>query len=182
MYLRKAGTVVLGLSLVLWALMSYPKPAEFAVDRELAAGAVLTAEQIEAAREGEILEHSWAAQIGRGLQPIMAPLGFDWRISTAFLGAFAAKEVFVAQMGIIFSLGEADPEGLRQALGREYSPAQGLSILIFALLATPCMATFAITRRESGRWRYAFLQWFGLTGTAYVIALAVYQMGSRIAS
>ncbi len=185
MYLRKAGTVILGISLILWVLVSFPKPETYEVDRQLAAGnAALGAEQIAAARAAEALEHSLAGRIGRSIQPVMAPLGFDWRISTSFLGAFAAKEVFVAQLGIIFSIGEVDEEsvGLRQILARHYSPLQGLSILIFALLATPCMATFAITRRESGRWSYAALQWFGLTAVAYLLSLVVFQVGSFLLS
>jgi len=183
MYLRKAGTIILVISVLLWGLMSFPRPAEYRVDREAAAaGQSLSAEELEAARAGEALEYSIAGRLGRALHPVMAPLGFDWRINTAFLGAFAAKEVFVAQLGIIFSLGEVDEHstGLRDELKRAYTPLQGLSVLIFALLATPCMATFAITRRESGRWGYALLQWAGLTGMAYLLALAVFQLGSLL--
>lgn len=180
MYLRKAGTIILAISVLLWVLMSYPQPSSYRVDARVASGELSLGEaELAAARAGEALEYSLAGRIGRGLQPVMAPLGFDWRINTAFLGAFAAKEVFVAQLGIIFSLGEVDEAsvGLRQVLTRHYSPLQGLSILLFALLATPCMATFAITRRESGRWGYAALQWAGLTGVAYLLALVVFQLG-----
>ena len=140
--------------------------------------------ELAAARAAEALEYSLAGRIGRAIQPVMAPLGFDWRINTAFLGAFAAKEVFVAQLGIIFSMGEVDESsaGLRQALTRHYSPLQGLSILVFALLATPCMATFAISRRESGRWAFAAAQWLGLTGMAYLLSLIIFQLGSRLLS
>ena len=183
MYLRKAGTLILGISILLWLLMSFPQPAEFRVDRAAASGAVQLSEtELAAARSAESLEFSLAGRIGRAIQPLMAPLGFDWRINTAFLGAFAAKEVFVAQLGIIFAMGEADDNssGLREVLARHYTPLQGFSILIFALLATPCMATLAITRRESGRWAYALLQWAGLTGTAYLLALLVYQTGTLL--
>jgi ferrous iron transport protein B len=183
MYLRKAGTIILVISILLWGLMSFPKPIEYAVDRQVAAGTLsLSEEELAAVRAGEVLEYSLAGRIGRAIQPVMAPLGFDWRINTAFLGAFAAKEVFVAQLGIIFSLGEVEDgsSGLREVLARHYTPLQGLSILIFALLATPCMATFAITRRESGRWGYALLQWFGLTGLAYLLSLIIYQVGGLL--
>ena len=182
MYLRKAGTIILVISVLLWGLMSFPRPVEYRVDAEVAAGLSLGEEELAAARAGEALEYSVAGRLGRALQPVMAPLGFDWRINTAFLGAFAAKEVFVAQLGIIFSLGEVDENssGLREQLTRAYTPLQGLSVLIFALLATPCMATFAITRRESGRWSYALLQWAGLTGMAYLLALLIFQVGSLL--
>lgn len=181
MYLRKAGTIILGISVLLWFLMSFPRPASFRVDTSGAAASMGQSE-LAAARAAEALEYSLAGRIGRAIQPVMAPLGFDWRINTAFLGAFAAKEVFVAQLGIIFSMGEVDESsaGLRQALTRHYSPLQGLSILVFALLATPCMATFAISRRESGRWAFAAAQWLGLTGMAYLLSLIIFQLGSRL--
>ncbi len=180
MYLRKAGTLILGISVLLWILMSFPQPESYRADALLGPGADPAA--LSAARAAEALEFSLAGRIGQALQPAMAPLGFDWRINTAFLGAFAAKEVFVAQLGIIFAMGDPaqNSSGLRAALAGHYSPLQGLSILVFALLATPCMATFAITRRESGRWSLAAAQWLGLTGLAYLLSLAIFQIGSRL--
>lgn len=177
MYLHKAGTLILGISVLLWVLMSFPQPASYRADALLGPGADPGA--LAAARASEALEYSLAGRIGQALQPAMAPLGFDWRINTAFLGAFAAKEVFVAQLGIIFAMGdpEQNASGLRAALAGHYSPLQGLSILVFALLATPCMATFAITRRESGRWSLAAAQWLGFTGLAYLLSLAIFQSG-----
>jgi len=85
----------------------------------------------------------------------------------------------VAQMGIVYALGQADEESvdLRTALARDYSPMVGLSLMFFLLIATPCMATVAVTRRESGSWRWALLQFFGLTGIAYVISMLIYQVG-----
>ena len=130
-------------------------------------------------RAAETLEHSVAGHIGHGLEPIFRPLGFDWKILTAMVGAFAAKEVFVAQMGIVYSIADADKgsESLRRTLARDYTPLVGLSMILFLLIATPCMATVAVTRRESGKWRYALLQLGGLTGIAYALSLIVYQVG-----
>ncbi|MBC8366865.1 ferrous iron transporter B, partial [bacterium] len=182
MYLRKAGTIILGISIVLWALMSFPKPEQYEVDIQLGQSVAMSEAAAEQARAAEDLRYSLAGRIGRMLEPVTAPMGFDWRINTAFLGAFAAKEVFVAQMAIVFAMedGGEDSLGLRTVLTRNYSAAQGLAILIFALLATPCMATVAITRRESGRWGWAALQWGGLTGMAYILATLAYQLGSRL--
>jgi ferrous iron transport protein B len=182
LYIRKAGTIILGISILLWVLMSFPVPP---LVTEMPENSLDGIEQpvrdLEPVTIGatERLEYSLAGRIGRALEPVMAPLGFDWRINTAFLGAFAAKEVFVAQLGIIFSIGEegSDNAGLRRVLARNYTPLQGLSILLFALLASPCMATFAITRRESGKTGYAVMQWGGLTALAYFISLVVYQGG-----
>jgi ferrous iron transport protein B len=110
----------------------------------------------------------------------MRPVGFDWKTSTALLGAFAAKEVFVAQLGIVHSLGEADEqsEPLRAVLQREYTPLQAFCIMLFCLISIPCMATVAITWQESGSWKWAALQLAGLTVLAYLVTLVVYQAGS----
>jgi ferrous iron transport protein B len=165
---------------VLWALTAWPRPDAYAVDADVAAGRVtLDAAGLEAARAAEDLRVSLAGRIGRALEPVLAPLGFDWKIATALVGAFAAKEVFVAQMGIVTSLGEVDEtsEGLRDALRRDYSPLVGVSLMLFLLIATPCMATLAVTRRESGSWKWAFLQLGGLTGLAYAVSTLVYQVG-----
>lgn len=217
LYLRKAGTIILAISLIMWFATSYPKPNSYQLDRDVKAGkvvvvqvkhpkgtsdkakkkreqaalaaaranagkgvAVLSETQAENRRKAEALRYSVAGHIGRGMEPLIRPLGFDWKIGTALVGAFAAKEVFVSQMGIVYSLGEVSEESksLRSTLARDYSPLVGLSLMIFLLIATPCMATVAVTRRESGRWKWALLQFGGLTVIAYVLALLVFQIGS----
>ncbi len=198
LYMRKAGTTILGISILLWAATSYPKPASYRVDAQIAAGQIalakdavpgpagalrLTEAEVAGRRATEDLEGSAAGRLGRFLEPAFAPLGFDWKIVTAMIGAFAAKEVFVAQMGIVYSI--ADPEqgteGLRAQLAHDYSPLVGASLILFLLIATPCMATLAVTRRESGRWRWALLQFGGLTAIAYLLSLVVYQLGRLFA-
>jgi ferrous iron transport protein B len=182
LYLRKAGTIILAISVVMWVATTFPKAESYRVDAEVAAGAVqLSDTQIAAHRASEDLESSIAGRVGRSLAPVFAPLGFDWKIVTAMIGAFAAKEVFVAQMGIVYSVGEvADGEGLRARLARDYTPLAGISMMLFLLIATPCLATVAVTRRESGRWRWALLQLGGLTAVAYLVSLAVYQLGRLV--
>jgi len=179
-YIRKAGTIILGLSIVLWALSTFPAKSDYAVDAEVAAGARLSDEEAAARRSAEDLEYSIAGRIGGVLEPVIAPMGFDWKIGTALFGSFAAKEVFVAQMGIIMSLGETGEESdsLRTTLRDEYSPLVAFCLMLFLLVATPCMATVAITRRESGKWKWAALQFGGLTALAYLLSVAVYQIGS----
>jgi ferrous iron transport protein B len=180
LYLRKAGTIILGISILMWFITSYPKPKSYDVDRSVAAGAeVLTPNRIEQRRLAEDLNYSIAGRTGKALEVVIRPLGFDWKIGTAMIGAFAAKEVFVAQMGIVYSLGETseESESLRQTLSRDYSPLVGISLMLFLLISAPCMATMAVTRRESGSWKWAFLQFGGLTALAYLISLLVYQVG-----
>lgn len=181
MYVRKAGTMILGVSIILWALTTYPKPpADWTPPADEAPTvAMLDGGDLEAA---QAMAYSVAGRVGRGLEPILEPMGFDWRIGTALIGAFAAKEVFVAQMGIVFAVGEADEasEALRSQLQARYTPLVGFCIMLFCLIATPCMATVAVTRQESGSWRWAALQFWGLTAVAWVITVVVYQLGSAL--
>ncbi len=169
MYVRKAGTVILAISIVIWAATSYPK-----VDADTVRG--LSADETRTVQ----LQHSVVGRIGKAMAPAMKPLGFDWRISTSLVGAFAAKEVFVSQMGIIYSVADAEEQGshaLRARLQADYTPLQGFCIMLFCLISMPCVATIAITRQETGSWRWAMLQLLGLTVLAYIITLAVYQIG-----
>jgi ferrous iron transport protein B len=179
LFLRKAATIILAISIIMWALTSYPKPAVYEIDRQIAAGAAATEQEVSAARAAEALDYSIAGKIGHALEVVVRPLGFDWRISTALIGAFAAKEVFISQLGIVFSISEAgkDSFSLRDELRRNYTPLTALCVMIFTLIATPCMATFAVTRRESGRWRWALFQFAGLTVFAYIVTMVVYQIG-----
>ncbi len=130
-------------------------------------------------QRGEQMRSSLAGRIGSGLEVILKPLGFDWRIATALIGAFAAKEVFVAQLGIVFSLGDTDAESqkLRERLRAEYSPLVGFCIMLFCLIGMPCVATVSATRIESGSWKWAALQMAGLTILAWIVTAVVYQTG-----
>lgn len=167
LYLRKAGTIILGVSILLWALTSFPKPKDMDEPRTI--------------EEQQSIELSYtvAGRIGHALEPVLRPLGFDWRIGTAMIGAFAAKEVFVAQLGIVYAVGDADEasESLREKLRANYSPLVGFCIMLYMLISLPCVATIAVTRRESGSWGWAFFQLGGLTLLAYATTFLVYQTG-----
>jgi ferrous iron transport protein B len=132
--------------------------------------------------DAEKLSYSLAGRLGHLLQPALAPLGFDWRIGTALIGAFAAKEVFVAQMGIVYSVGDADENSasLREKLRANYTPLAAFCIMLFCLVSTPCMATTAVVRKESGSWGWAIGQWVGLTLVAYLLTLVAYQGGTLL--
>lgn len=199
LYLRKAGSLILGISILMWALTSYPKVREFSRDfageearaeqawpeaeRAVNPGAAAAHEErlaeIARERDAEALAQTWAGRIGRALEPALRPLGFDWRIGTALIGSFAAKEVFVAQMGIVFSIGadEEDSDALQDKLRRAYPPLTGLAILLFCLIASPCMATVAATRQETQSWSWALAQFAGLTVLAYAVTWIVVQTG-----
>lgn len=134
---------------------------------------------LERARKAEELSYSIAGRIGKALEPVLEPMGFDWRIGTALIGAFAAKEVFVAQLGIVFSMGEVDAQSelLRKELRSHYSPLVAFCIMLYTLISMPCMATVVVTAKESGSWKWALLQLGGLTAMAYVLTVVVYQVG-----
>ncbi len=169
LYLKKAGTLILGMSIILWVFSTFPRPSE-----DMKAG--LSDNEIHQLE----MKHSMAGRFGKTAEPLLRPLGFDWRIGTALIGALAAKEVFVAQLGIIFAVSENEEgsESLRKKLRNSFSPLSAFCIMIFTLISAPCIATFAATRKESNSWRWAFFQFFGLTGLAYIVTFIIYQVGS----
>ncbi|MBU0646724.1 ferrous iron transport protein B, partial [Patescibacteria group bacterium] len=194
LYLKKAGTIILGISILLWAMTTFPglpddKATQFEMARqEIQAGDMGEEKKterlasIDNEEAEEALLNSIAGRIGHAMEPVLKPMGFDWRIGTALIGAFAAKEVFVAQMGIVYSVGEADEESetLRDKLKSAYTPLVGFCIMLFCLISTPCMVTIAVTKRESNSWRWALFQLGGLTLLAYVLTVLVFQTGSLL--
>jgi ferrous iron transport protein B len=184
----------------LWVIASYPKKKVFDRDYE---GELKRIEQrllpeskpdvrsmladkqseIVRARKSEELAYSLAGRIGHAIEPLLKPMGFDWKIGTALIGAFAAKEVFVAQMSIVYSVGDADEksDALRDRLRSHYSPLVAFCIMLFCLIGTPCMATIAVTRRESNSLKWALLQFGGLTALAYLMTVLAFQTGSLFA-
>jgi len=196
-YVRKAGTVILAISVLMWVIATYPQVDHYRVDEAIAVGSIVVSDQpavstsdveiltsnaVANQRASEDLQYSVAGRIGRFLEPGLRPLGFDWKLATAMIGSFAAKEVFVAQLGIVYSMGETDEESvsLTEALRRDYSPLVGFCLMLFMLISTPCMATIAVTKRESGSWKWALLQLGGLTAIAYILTLVTFQVGSLI--
>ena len=125
-----------------------------------------------------------SSAVGKFLEPAFRPIGFDWRVTTAAIGALAAKEVFVSQLGILYAEGEVaedapddEQESLRQQLRRAYTPLQGFCMMLFCLLSIPCLATLAIIRRELNSWKWMFLEAAGLFALAYVTTFIVYRIG-----
>ena len=168
MYLKKAGTIILAISIILWALMSYPKPSAESLKE-------LTDEQ---AQQTE-LEYSVIGRFGKAIEPVLKPLGFDWKIGTALIGATAAKEVFVSQLGIIYAVGDAEENSatLGDKLKKVYTPLTGFCIMLFCLIYAPCVMTLAITRVETRSWRWPIFQFTYLTVLAYILTLFTYQLG-----
>lgn len=139
-------------------------------------------EEIMNGQRGEDIAYSVSGRIGHAIEPVLRPLGFDWRVGTALIGSFAAKEVFVAQMGIVFSVGEADEgsEGLREKLRASYTRLQAFCMMLFCLLSLPCVATIAVARRETGGWKWPLFMGVSLSVLAYVATMITYQVGSAL--
>ncbi len=172
-FVKKAGTIILGLSILLWALSTYPKSASD--------------------DPAEALAHSAMGRIGAVIEPIVKPLGFDGRMGTAILTSFAAREVFVSSMAILYRVEESDSEEetrnvLRDQLaaskwpdGRPiFTPLSLISLLVFFIYALQCLPTSAVVAREAGSWKWAVGQFFFMTGFAYAASLVVFQVGKLI--
>ncbi len=170
-FLKRAGTVILAISVILWALSAYPRAP---------AGSTST----------EQLAQSFAGRAGHLIEPVIRPIGFDWQIGIGLISSFAAREVFVSTMGVVFN---AESEGedtttLQKALGRAtwpdgrklFRPLTCLSLMIFYVFAMQCMSTIAVVRRETNSWRWPLFQTAYMTGAAWIISFIVYQGGSAL--
>lgn len=190
-FLTEAGTVILACSIVLWVLLTFPRDVAFSQDYDAAiaaAGSPAAAAQLESARDGERLRGSYGGRLGRAIEPAIAPLGFDWKIGVGLIGAFAAREVFIATMGIVYGAGGDVDENsltLRQRIRAErrddgtpvYTPLVGLSLMVFFALACQCMSTLAVVKRETNGWRWPLFMLGYMTALAWICSFAVYQGG-----
>jgi ferrous iron transport protein B len=199
LFLKEAGGVILACTIGLWLLLSFPAEAPLAERYEaqrIEAANTLSGEELNASvaainntESAAQLHSSYAGQLGQGLEPLIAPLGFDWKIGVGLIGAFAAREVFVSTMGLVYGLSEdVDEETttLREKLRtarREngelvYTPLVGLSLLIFIALACQCMSTLAAVRRETATYRWPLFMFTYMTGLAWLASFLTYQLGS----
>ena len=188
-YIKKAGTVILGVSVVMWALMTFPglNAADQAHWDQLAAGATTPAqrERVAADRARAELSATAAGRLGQALSAVTAPLGFDWRTNVALVGGFAAKEVIVSTLGTAYSLGDSDPEqdqGLSRRLAREpgWGPLEAFALMLFVMVYAPCLATVVVIRKETGTWRWPVFSVVYNTLLAYLLSLVVYQGGKAL--
>lgn len=147
------------------------------VDAQAEAAEKATA--LENEKAAEAMEYTISGRVGKFLEPVFRPIGFDWKLTTASIGALAAKEVFVSQLGILYAEGEADEEcvPLRERLAAVYTPLQGFCIMIFCLMSIPCLATLAVIKRELNSWSMAIIEAIGLFALAYAFTFVVYHIG-----
>jgi ferrous iron transport protein B len=194
-FVREAGTIILVCTVALWALLTFPRTEATMVppDRPVAAATVAGSEASASGVQNPTasIESSYGARLGKVLEPVIAPLGFDWRIGVGLVGAFAAREVFVSTMALVYGIGndaEDDAVPLRERMrnertetgARRYSPLVGASLLAFFAIACQCSSTLAVVRRETKSLRWpAFL--FGYTAVlAWLVSCLVYQGGRAL--
>ena len=196
-YVKKAGTVILAISVLLWAAMTFPGPSEeqtarfeaerssvqaMTWDSDAALEEALNA--VDNAEAQEALRTSLAGMVGTAMEPVLAPAGFDWRTNIALLGGFAAKEVIVSTLGTAYSLGEVDPEdstGLSEQLRTDptWNVWTAVSLIAFVLLYAPCFVTVAVIGREIG-WKWAAFSVTFNTALAYGVSVTIYQLGTAL--
>jgi ferrous iron transport protein B len=195
-YIRKAGTVILAVSVLLWAAMTFPGLPEditnkFEADRQAVAASVQNGEAQDALVESidnleaqTTLKHSVAGRIGSLLEPVSQWAGFDWRTNIALVGGFAAKEVIVSTFGTAYSLGEVDPEesaSLSSQIAKDpaWNKATALALIIFVLLYAPCFVTVVTMAKESS-WRWAIFSTIFNTVLGFGLAVIAYQVGTLL--
>lgn len=191
-FVFEAGKVILAISVILWVLASYGPSDKMQQAREKAiteaAQLNLTDEDTEDRIASYKLENSYAGIIGKSIEPLIKPLGYDWKIGIALVTSFAAREVFVSTIATIYSLGSSDDQvtiksRLKSEInpetgGPRYTPAVGLSLLVFYTLAMQCMSTLAIVKRETKGWKWPMIQLAYMTTVAYLAAFLVFRIFS----
>lgn len=188
-FVIEAGKVIMVISIVLWALASFGPGDSMAQAEEVAVATAVDANMDASATADLVasrkLEASYAGRLGKFIEPVIKPLGYDWKIGIALLTSFAAREVFVGTMATIYSVGSSDDEAtLRQKMRAEVKPngrprfdrATAMSLLVFYLFAMQCMSTLAVTYKETKSWKWPALQFAYMTALAYLGALLVYQL------
>lgn len=172
-FLKRAGTIILAISIVLWFAMKFPGNAT--------------------QPPSERLRNSIAGRAGHVLEPLIQPFGMDWKVGIGILGSFAAREVFVSTMAIVYNVEDGDEEkqsvSVRQQMQSEvdpatgrprFSPASAAALLVFYVLAMQCVSTMAVVRRETGTWKWAAFQWAYMAVLAWVGAVLVFQIGRAL--
>ena len=181
-FLIDAGKIIIAISIVLWALSSYGPASKFdEIERKYQ-----NTENAEVIIASEKLESSYAGIIGKSIEPVIAPLGFDWRIGISLITSFAAREVFVGTMSTIYSVGDADnTKSIREKLMSHknqdtgeafFTPAVALSLMLFYAFAMQCMSTLAIVFRETNGWKWPIIQFVYMSALAYVASFIAYQL------
>ena len=183
-FVLEAGKVILAISILLWALASNGPGETFKnAPREVAKSVAVSDAKYDQKLNAYKLEHSYLGIIGKGIEPAIRPLGYDWKIGIAIVSSFAAREVFVGTLATIYNVGEDKDETIKKRMAAEtyadgtpvFTLASGLSLMVFYAFAMQCMSTLAIVRKETNSWRWPAIQLVVMTAVAYLGALVTFQ-------
>jgi ferrous iron transport protein B len=215
LFLTRAGTVILGINILLWFLATYPKSQT--IESNFAAKRVVIEQQLEQAKpttttgtetskqltaqlghldseeSSALLRHSFAGRLGRLIEPVIAPLGFDWKMGIGIVASFAAREVFVSTMATVYSVEQSDDEAasmrtLAETLQHQQNPdgtlvyttLTGITLMVFYVFALQCVSTVVIVRRETNSWKWPIVQWLYMGLLAWGFAFAVHRLGHLV--
>jgi ferrous iron transport protein B len=201
LFLRRAGTIILGINILLWFLATYPRSAgiekEFEARRAALAQVEHATPETKAEQQtllnneeaGAKLRHSFAGRMGHLIEPAIAPLGFDWKMGIGIIASFAAREVFVSTMSTIYNVGKGDDQASVSNLAktlqdqkrpdgsRIYTPLTAITLMVFYVFALQCVSTVAVVRRETNSWKWPIFQWLYMGALAWGLAFVVYHTG-----
>ena len=187
-FVTEAGKIILAFSVLLWLLASFGPGDQFSQ-----AEAIVTEAHLNQSLEDEVLEskivayrleHSYIGILGKTMEPLIRPLGYDWKIGIALISSFAAREVFVGSLATIYSVGSEEETPIKNRMMQEkrangqpvFDFATGISLMLFYAFAMQCMSTLAIVKKETNSWRWPMLQLGFMTFIAYLSALSAYQI------
>ncbi|MFA5729464.1 MAG: ferrous iron transport protein B, partial [Candidatus Neomarinimicrobiota bacterium] len=183
-YLRKAGTIILAAAVIIWIALNYPKApttVQTPVTTQSGSELLLSAPQ-------DALDYSFAGKAGRALEPVLKWAGFDWKLSVSLVAGLAAKEIIISTLGILYGVTEETAEaaskshmtsvGYQISRDPSYSPLMAISLMVFVMLYTPCLATLVMVKKELGRLRWALFQAAFTLGIAYLMAVIIFKVGS----
>ncbi len=192
LFIKRAGTVILAISIILWALMYFPRTEVESGESRVKSVSVQTENTGSPIIEDQIvsgqLEKSYAGMLGHTIEPVISPLGFDWKIGVAIIASFAAREVLVSTLSIIYNVGDDATEesptlinaikNAKKSDGTKvWTPLTALSLMVFFVLAMQCMSTLAVVRRETNSWSWVIFMFTYMTVLAYIASLITYQGG-----
>jgi ferrous iron transport protein B len=194
-YLKKMGGVVLVFSIILWGLSTYPKDRGIEAEYDgrittVSADASLSPEQknertaaLEVERDSELIRHTFVGRIGKVLEPLVRPLGFEWRAAVALMTGFVAKEMVVSTMGVLYAVGsdaQEDDQQLRAKMAENFTPLSGLAFMAIVLLYTPCIVALVTLVRELKSLKWSVFSVAYQLALAWLAALVIFQGGRLI--
>lgn len=185
-FVTEAGKIILAISILLWVMASYGPGKNFSEAEQIIQSnfTELEGEELTNKINSYKLEHSYIGLLGKSIEPVITPLGYDWKIGIALISSFAAREVFVGTLATIYSVESDAEETIKNRMASEvradgtalFNPASGISLMLFYAFAMQCMSTLAIVKKETNSWKWPTIQLFGMTFLAYLVAFTTYQI------